>query len=109
MKKSDNVIKPLLDMVGVKTYSEFERSAAYCLIKLDNELDKIATISFNTAEKKRSLFYGSGAEGLTKTDARVFEQLQINQYGLSKNGGQLLNKINSIDPKFWYLYNIKLP
>jgi hypothetical protein len=42
-----------------------------------------------------------GAQGLTKQQARVMEQTFINQYGLGKNGGQLLNKMNSIAPKYW--------
>lgn len=25
----------------------------------------------------------------------------INQYGMQKNGGQLLNKMNSIAPNYW--------
>lgn len=29
------------------------------------------------------------------------EQALITQHGLEKNGGQLLNKINSISPKYW--------
>jgi hypothetical protein len=34
-------------------------------------------------------------------------QTLINQYGLQKNGGLLLNKINSIAPKNWWQYGIK--
>jgi RHS repeat-associated protein len=48
-----------------------------------------------------------GATGLTKIQARVWEQTLINQYGLQKNGGLLLNKINSIASKYWDLYGIK--
>lgn len=43
----------------------------------------------------------NGASNLSKSGARVIEQNLINQYGLQKNGGQLLNKINSIAPKNW--------
>jgi RHS repeat-associated protein len=43
----------------------------------------------------------------TDTEARIIEQLTINQYGLQKNGGLLLNEINSISPKYWYMYGIK--
>jgi len=42
-----------------------------------------------------------GATQLGKTEARVLEQKLINQYGLGKDGGQLLNKINSIAEKNW--------
>lgn len=48
-----------------------------------------------------------GATGLSKTGARVWEQTLINQYGLQKNGGMLLNKVNSIAPKYWWQYGIK--
>jgi len=48
-----------------------------------------------------------GATNLTRTQARVWEQGLINQYGLGKNGGQLLNRINSIAPKHWWQYGIK--
>ena len=40
-------------------------------------------------------------------NARFWEQTEINQFGLQKNGGQLFNKINSIDPKKWNKFNIK--
>lgn len=48
-----------------------------------------------------------GATNLSRTEARVWEQTLINQYGLQKNGGLLLNKINSIAPKNWWKYGIK--
>lgn len=48
-----------------------------------------------------------GATNLSKTGARIWEQNLINQFGLSKNGGQLLNKINSIAPKNWLKFGIK--
>lgn len=48
-----------------------------------------------------------GATGFSKTGARVWEQTLINQYGLQKNGGMLLNKVNSIAPKNWWQYGIK--
>jgi uncharacterized protein with PIN domain len=37
--------------------------------------------------------------GLSRADARAVEQRLINEYGLSKEGGTLLNKINSIAKK----------
>jgi hypothetical protein len=40
----------------------------------------------------------SGLESLTRAEARAVEQVLIEQYGLGKNGGSLLNKINSIAP-----------
>lgn len=38
------------------------------------------------------------ATNLSRNDARVIEQAVINNKGLSKNGGQLVNRINSISP-----------
>ena len=49
------------------------------------------------------------ATKLNKMDARIQEQNLINKYGLSKDGGVLYNKINSIGPKYWKQYNIKKP
>ena len=37
--------------------------------------------------------------GLSRIDARLLEQYIIEVNGLGKNGGTLLNKINSISPK----------
>jgi len=47
-----------------------------------------------------------GATGLSRTQARVWEQNLINQYGLGNTGGQLLNKINSIALKNWTMFGI---
>lgn len=41
------------------------------------------------------------------TETRVWEQTLINRYGLEKNGGLLLNKVNSITLKNWWQYGIK--
>jgi RHS repeat-associated protein len=38
-------------------------------------------------------------EGLSRSDARAVEQVLIEYYGLGKNGGTLMNKINAISPK----------
>ncbi|MBI5326537.1 MAG: RHS repeat-associated core domain-containing protein [Ignavibacteriae bacterium] len=43
----------------------------------------------------------------TYTEGRIWEQIFINKYGLQKNGGPLLNKYNSISPKYWYQFGIK--
>ena len=48
------------------------------------------------------------ATGLTKNQARILEQQYINLYGLEKNGGQLLNQINSIAPSRWNSFNIRI-
>jgi RHS repeat-associated protein len=50
----------------------------------------------------------NGATGLTREAARILEQKLINQYGGSV-GRQLLNRINSIAPKYWAQYGIPMP
>jgi len=47
-----------------------------------------------------------GATNLTKAEARVLEQTLISQYGFGSKGGQLLNKYNSIGPKYWAKFGI---
>jgi filamentous hemagglutinin len=39
-----------------------------------------------------------GLQGLSRSDARAVEQTLIEYYGLGKDGGSLINKINSISP-----------
>lgn len=41
--------------------------------------------------------------GLSREQARVLEQININKYGLNN----LYNKINSIAPEYWKLYGIE--
>lgn len=48
-----------------------------------------------------------GTGHLTERQARIMEQTLINKYGMQKNDGALLNKINSISPKKWEKYGIK--
>lgn len=43
-----------------------------------------------------------GLQGLSRQDARIYEQMLINKYGLAN----LYNKINSISPKYWPIYGI---
>jgi RHS repeat-associated protein len=51
--------------------------------------------------EKGTLFFETQAVGLSKAEARTIEQNIINQFGLQKNGGQLLNQVNSIAPSNW--------
>ncbi len=48
------------------------------------------------AQKGISIQGIRGLENLSRADARAVEQTLINYYGLGKNGGTLLNRINSI-------------
>ena len=45
---------------------------------------------------------------LSRTQARILEQTLINNYGLSKNGGSLVNLINSISPQKWGDFTITI-
>jgi len=47
-----------------------------------------------------------GAQGLTKMQARIWEQRLILKHGLGKYGGTLLNKRNEIAQKYWKRYGI---
>ena len=57
--------------------------------------------------ERAELEYETIMNDLSKEQAHIQEQLLINQYGLGKDGGVLLNKINSISPNKWNQYNIK--
>ena len=65
-------------------------------------------LSSNT--KRNTLEYRlvQRATSLTKNQARILEQQYINLYGLEKNGGRLLNQINSIAPSRWNSFNIRI-
>ena len=52
--------------------------------------------------ERADLIYSVIDSGLSRQEARIMEQLLINNYGLEN----LYNKINSIAPKFWPKYNI---
>jgi filamentous hemagglutinin len=56
----------------------------------------VARQAAHLAERGISIERIPGLSGLTKLQARAVEQVLIESYGLSKNGGSLLNKINSI-------------
>jgi hypothetical protein len=66
--------------------------------------------SLMTSTKRNTLGYRlvQRATSLTKNQARIIEQQYINLYGLEKNGGQLYNQINSIAPKYWNNFSIKV-
>ena len=57
---------------------------------------------------RSTLKYDVVETGLTKMQARVREQYWINYFGMEKNGGQLYNQINSIAPKYWNNFSIKI-
>lgn len=57
---------------------------------------------------RSTLRYKVVETGLNKTQARIREQYWINYFGMEKNGGQLYNQINSIAPKYWNNFSIKV-
>jgi RHS repeat-associated protein len=63
--------------------------------------------SLNTGKELLQYRVVQGLEDLGKLEARVQEQIQINAHELEKNGGQLINKINSIAEKYWDELGIK--
>ncbi|MBP3726061.1 MAG: hypothetical protein J6I60_02460, partial [Bacteroidaceae bacterium] len=62
---------------------------------------------YNSGTERAKLIYRSLIHGLSRIQARIIEQQLIIQYGMQKNDGQLLNRINSIAPKYWKKYGIK--
>jgi len=58
---------------------------------------------------RNSLSYSTikGTGNYSSIRAHILEQKIINYYKLQKNGGLLYNKINSLAPKKWPLYQIK--
>lgn len=62
--------------------------------------------SFGTGKEFLRYDVIKGADNLTRTQARVLEQNLINQFGLQRNGGLLLNRINSIAPKNWGTFGV---
>jgi hypothetical protein len=95
------------------TYSVYEGLDAAGKTRYVGITGRDATIRFgehlNSGTARSLLDYRAidGATSLSKTQARIWEQTLINQYGLQKNSGMLLNKINSIAPEYWWQYGIK--
>jgi len=100
IEKSTNIVYKGVDASGVVRYIGItERNASLRFVEHFNSI----------GSGKEFLRYDivDGATELTRINARVWEQNLINEYGLQKNGGLLINKVNSIAPKYWWLYGIK--
>lgn len=96
---------------GKKTYSVYYGvDASSEAIKYVGITSRNPTVRFAehlaAGGEKASLIFQAQVSGLTKQQARVLEQTLINTHGLEKNGGQLLNKINSIAPSKWAINGI---
>jgi hypothetical protein len=99
VRQGNNLVYQGFDKAGVVRYVGItERQAA---VRFGEHLSSGSAKSFLRYEVV------PGATNLSRTGARVLEQTLINQYGLQKNGGLLLNSINSISPKYWQQHLIK--
>ena len=58
---------------------------------------------------KEELDYETVEKFSNRTAARVWEQQQINRFGLRSEGGELLNMRNEIDPELRDDYGIEDP
>ena len=99
-EEATNVVYQGFDKAGAVRYVGItERAPA---LRFGEHLNSVGT-------GKESLRYEviPGATGPTRTDLRVLEQQLINHYGMVKNGGQLLNKINSIAPSKWSMFGVQ--
>ena len=64
-----------------------------CYRKVDDGVKQLKINCYRKTRTAKSLLdyrVIDGATGLSKTGARIWEQTLINQYGLGKNGGQLM-------------------
>ncbi len=99
IKTGTNVVYRGIDAAGVVRYVGItERNAT---VRFGEH-----AVSIGTGREFLKYSVIDGATGLSRIDARIWEQTLINQYGLEKNGGLLLNKVNSIAPRYWWLYGI---
>ena len=99
VKNGTNVVYQGIDKAGTVRYIGItERESA---VRFAEHLKS------GTAKSLLQYYVINGATGLSRTEAKVLVQTLINRYGLPKNGGLLLNKINSIAPKNWWQYGIK--
>jgi RHS repeat-associated protein len=87
---------------------EAEEEAGYTVYRSLDEAGEVQYVGITTNLERRAAEHLAdtgieieeinGLTGLSRGDARAVEQTLIDTYGLGKNGGSLLNKINSISP-----------
>jgi RHS repeat-associated protein len=78
----------------VAVYRSLNAAGEVQYVGITNSLERRA--AEHLAEKGISIEGIPGLSNLSRADAKAVEQVLIEQYGLGKNGGQLLNRINSI-------------
>src|SRR5207302_3639719 len=77
---------------GVTVYRSLDEAGNVKYVGITNDLERrAAEHAINGINNIEPI-----VSGLTRLEARGVEQALIDEYGLAKNGGQLLNKINSI-------------
>lgn len=77
-------------------YQSFDSSGKVQYVGITDDFP--ARASAHASQKGISISQIPGLENISRVDARAVEQVLIENYGLGRNGGQLLNKINSISP-----------
>jgi len=82
----------------VKVYRSFASDGSVNYVGITNDIDRRTTEHLGTG-KGISPVSVAGLGSLSRLDARAVEQAMINNYRLKKNGGSLINQINSISTK----------
>jgi RHS repeat-associated protein len=114
IKLANQATKPLTKILKQETkytvYHGIDNSGAirYVGITSRSVAQRAAEHSAAVGTGKEFLRYVaiSDATSVSKNVARVMEQQLINKFGMQKNGGQLLNKINSISPSKWSKFGL---
>ena len=102
---------------GVETASESKKHSVY--VGIDRDTGEIKYVGITKRDVKvRALEHKNSKTNRSnlrfelyetvpsRIEARIMEQKIINLLGLHKYGGQLYNKINSINPVLWHDYDI---
>ena len=79
---------------GNLVYRALDASGDTIYVGITNNLERRA--AEHLAQKSIAIDAIPGLSGMSRADARAVEQTLIDFHGLSKNGGALINKINSI-------------
>jgi hypothetical protein len=78
-------------------YRSIDEAGKVNYVGITNNIERRAAEQF--AAKGINIRAIPGLQNLSRADARAVEQVFIESYGLGKNGGILLNRINSISPR----------
>lgn len=98
-KAAEKVAQKLADKKAVKNYWVYESKNAAGKTQYVGITNKVSRRADQHLKTKGIEIRPLDVGPLTKAEARGVEQALINQHGLAKDGGTLMNKINSISPK----------